>query len=239
MGLIATYIFTAMSYFLGTLYVNKGMIVLCVLLPASFLAVWLHGLAHNFVAKKQGLIKKIPKNPFKNMSVVGFILLAIFGFGFTRTDDLLPDKTPKSKKILYHASGILANFCTAVILSVIEGIILFFAFLANADGLGATVYFVFDIIIWINISVAVTGLIPIPGFDGYYILKDLFFGNCKAKVLLWFEKYSKWFFLAAVVLGLTLYWCDLPVNWVFDFVGNIQSKLIDLITNGAFSASGW
>ena len=134
-----------------------------------------HELAHGWVAYKLGDTTAKDEgrstfNPFAHLNPIGTIMIFLFGIGYARPVPVNPNrfKHPKSGMALVSLAGPIANLLMGFIFNFIY--IAIYSKAPGADGfLGAVEYFLY-FAAWINVSLAVFNLIPIPPLDGSKVL---------------------------------------------------------------------
>ena len=150
------------------------------MIPGMLIAFTFHEYAHAYVADKLG--DKTPRfqgrltlNPIAHIDPIGFIAVLIFSFGWAK-----PVQTNPSAYKNYHKddlkvslAGPIANFIVAIVVALIVVAYERFAF----GILPLDLYQVIDMMIYltliININIGLFNLIPIPGLDGFSLLRDL------------------------------------------------------------------
>lgn len=162
---------------------SNNIIETILLIPGILLAFTFHEYAHAFTADRLG--DKTPRfqgrlsfNPLVHIDPLGFIAILFFKFGWAK-----PVQVNRSAFKNYYRddlkvsiAGVVGNLIAALLASVALGILLMIeGRLTNAnvqvlDIINKIVY----LALYINCVLAVFNLIPIPGFDGFNILKDLF-----------------------------------------------------------------
>lgn len=163
MGLIQKFLFTTMCSF-----------------PAVLIAITVQGYAKAKMADKLG--DKLPRfqgrvtlNPSAHLDVMGFILLLVAGFGWTKPIETNPSSYRRGYKdsIKVSVAPILGNLVTAVIFALIYGIVLVFVLPMLPNAAANVLDLMLHYVVWINISLMVFHLLPLPGLCGWNILRDL------------------------------------------------------------------
>ncbi len=190
------------------MFTNPRQLLLSI--PAIFLAIIFHELAHALAADKLGdptprSYGRLTLNPLAHMDLIGLIAFLLIGFGWAKPVPINPNyfKNPKRDNILVSISGPAANLFIALITMSVEVILLkFFPGVYSAlPGLLP----VFHTIAYLNIAFAILNLLPIPPLDGYHILKELI-GSRFANAFLLYERYSLIvFFIALFVIFPTVF----------------------------------
>ena len=151
-----------------------------VMIPGMLIAFTFHEYAHAYVADKLG--DKTPRfqgrltlNPISHIDPIGFIAVLVFNFGWAK-----PVQTNPSAYKNYHKddlkvslAGPIANFLVAIIVALILGIYVRFAVGILPSALANVLYSMIFMTLVININIGLFNLIPIPGLDGFSLLRDL------------------------------------------------------------------
>jgi len=150
------------------------------MIPGMLIAFTFHEYAHAYVADKLG--DKTPRfqgrltlNPIAHIDPLGFIAVLIFSFGWAK-----PVQTNPSAYKNYHKddlkvslAGPMANFLVAIVIAVILGFYVRFAYGVLPSALSGVLFSMIRFAIVININIGLFNLIPIPGLDGFSLLRDL------------------------------------------------------------------
>lgn len=148
------------------------------MIPAILIAFTFHEYAHAITAYRLGdvtpkLQGRLTFNPFSHIDIWGFILILAAGFGWAK-----PVQTnPSAYKNLYKddlkvsIAGPLANLFVAVF-----SIILYTVYnkFSNDSNFMQIIGMIIAKTVWLNCMLLFLNLMPIPGFDGFHILRDLF-----------------------------------------------------------------
>ncbi|MFW6263050.1 MAG: site-2 protease family protein [Thermotogota bacterium] len=168
-------------------------------IPAVFLAIIFHELAHALTADKLGdptprSYGRITLNPLAHLDMFGLIAFLLIGFGWAKPVPVNPNyfKDPKKGNILVSISGPAANLLIAITTILIEVLLL---------KLTPGVYDALPgLIPYLNIAFAILNLLPIPPLDGYHIIRELISEKYKY-FLQMYERYSLIvFFIALFVI---------------------------------------
>lgn len=161
------------------------------------LAITIHEYAHALVAYRSGdptakLMDRMTLNPFAHLDPMGTIFLLLVGFGWGRPVPTNPNNYNKrSDGIKVALAGIVANLLLAVILALpiryanLKGI--------NVDS--SLWLSLLNILIDINILLAVFNLLPIPPLDGSHIVE--YFLDYETTLV--YERYGPFILLALII----------------------------------------
>lgn len=147
-------------------------------IPAILVAFTFHEYAHAIVADRLG--DKTPRfqgrltlNPLAHIDPIGFILILLVHFGWAKPVETNPNayKHYHEDDLKVSVAGPLANLAVAFVFSFIYMLLL--KFLPD-NSITYIIILVFQIIVNLNCMFFVLNLLPLPGFDGFHILRDLF-----------------------------------------------------------------
>lgn len=148
------------------------------MMPAILIAFTFHEYAHAIVADKLG--DKTPKfqgritlNPLAHIDLLGFIMIVFVGFGWAKPVETNPNayKNYYKDDLKVSIAGPLANVLVAFIFSFITVIIYKFV---PFNEIVIIIFTMVKYVVSINCMFFLFNLIPIPGLDGFHILRDLF-----------------------------------------------------------------
>lgn len=214
-------------------YLRNGEYLLAVISILSscfvvFCCLPVHELAHGYIAyklgddtaKKQG---RLTFNPFAHLNPIGTIMIFLFGIGYARPIPVNPNrfKNPKGGMALVAIAGPLSNLLMAFVFNFV-----YIALAANFNMtgfMGAVMYF-FYFAAWVNITLAVFNLFPIPPLDGSKVLAALLPNRIYNKYMM----YERYIMIALFVLLFTGV-LDKPISIVSGFFMRLISYLPALI----------
>ena len=149
------------------------------MIPAILLAFTFHEYAHAITADRLG--DKTPRfqgrltlNPIAHIDPMGFILILLMGFGWAKPVQTNPSafKNYYKDDLKVSAAGPVANLILGFVFAILT--VLF----ANIKPIGGSLYTIIIQILmitgYINCMLFFLNLVPIPGFDGFHIVRDLF-----------------------------------------------------------------
>lgn len=214
-------------------YLRNGEYLLAIISILSscfvvFCCLPIHELAHGFVAyklgdntaKNQG---RLTFNPFAHLNPIGTIMIFLFGIGYARPVPINPNrfKNPKGGMALVAFAGPLANFIMAFVFNfVYVGLLSKFEL---TGFMGAIMYF-FYFAAWVNITLAVFNLFPIPPLDGSKILAALLPNRIYNKYMM-YERYIMIALLVLLFIGVL----DRPISIISGFFMKVISYLPALL----------
>lgn len=176
-------------------------------IPVLLIAFPIHETAHGFAANKLGdptakMMGRLSLNPFKHLDPIGTICLILFRFGWAKPVpvDSRNFKNPKAGMAVTALAGPLSN----LILGFVS--IILMELLGAATYTNEIVYNICSIIYtflyysaWINISLCIFNLIPLPPLDGEKILSFFLPESVNA----FFERYTMYIQLLLMFLLFT------------------------------------
>lgn len=171
--------------------------------PGRLLALSAHEFAHAWMADKCGdptarMYGRLTLNPLKHLDPVGTLFMLLLGFGWAkpvpvnpynfrdfRKDDLKVSLAGVTMNMILFVLGFIATSIMAVLAIVKTGQADFFELIRysvnlNPDFistmLGTIPGYIYQMLVYfvyVNISLAVFNLLPVPPLDGYHVLNDL------------------------------------------------------------------
>jgi len=194
-------------------------------LPAISIALSFHEWAHAFAAYKLGdptarNVGRMSINPFRHIDPIGFVMLLLVRFGWAKPVPINPRNFSRLKRdtILVSVAGIGVNFILAFITLFIVFLLSYFHISYN--------YIVGNIIsnfYYINLSLMIFNILPIPPLDGYRVLESLLIRKFGPRPFQFLERYG---FIILIVLLLT------------GILTKILGWLVELISTGLFLLFG-
>lgn len=163
-------------------YLTESILEKILIIPAILIGFAFHEFAHAVVADKLG--DKTPKfqgrltlNPFAHVDILGFIMILLVGFGWAKPVEINPSafKNRNADDLKVSIAGPLANLIIAFLAAIL--VVLLYKFGGLSIGTSSTFNILTKIILYIvniNCMLFVFNLIPIPGLDGFHILRDIF-----------------------------------------------------------------
>lgn len=150
------------------------------MIPAMLIAFTFHEYAHALVADRLG--DKTPRfqgrltlNPIAHIDPFGFIAVLLFRFGWAKPVQTNPSayKNYYKDDLKVSLAGPIANILVAIVTSIICALYINFIYGILPVTLAKVLYSMIQLIIVINVNIGIFNLIPIPGLDGFSVLRDL------------------------------------------------------------------
>lgn len=214
------------------IFSKDGLISFLYTLPALLFCLSVHEFAHAYTAYKLGdrtqkAMGRLTLNPFSHIDIVGFICIALFGFGWGKPV-MIDDRNFKNKaagNALTAFAGPCSNIIMAILFTITLKILLITGVILPTINsvVGSIILNMLILTIQFNVVFAIFNLIPIPPFDGSRIL--YFFLPAKGREYMYkIEQYSFVIVLVILVTGIG----SKLVSPIVNFVLGLLSKFIML-----------
>ncbi|HEY8805447.1 MAG TPA: site-2 protease family protein, partial [Clostridium sp.] len=149
------------------------------MIPAILIAFTFHEYAHAITADRLG--DKTPRfqgrltlNPIAHIDLMGFILILVMGFGWAKPVQTNPSafKNYYKDDLKVSVAGPLANLILGFVFAIFT--VLLYKFSPTQGQLYNIIMLIVQFTGSINCMLFFLNLVPIPGFDGFHIVRDLF-----------------------------------------------------------------
>ena len=191
-------------------------------------AIPIHEAAHAYVADKMGdptgrYSGRLTLNPMAHFDLMGSVAMILFGIGWARPVPINPRnfRDPKKGMAIAAAAGPVSNILVAGASLALAKIISYVSYAAGVNIVFSTLYTIFASMCYINISLAIFNLIPIPPFDGSRIFNYFLPDKYYFKVM----EYERYIMIALFVMLFTGI-LDVP----FSLFSGIIFKVLDKLT---------
>ena len=192
------------------------------IIPAILVGLTVHEFAHAYVADKLG--DKTPKfqgrltlNPFSHIDIIGFIMILLIGFGWAKPVQINPSALKRGYKdeIKVSVAGVTANVIKAFLFALLTAFLLKLNLVNFGDitSLGGIIGLILNYIVRINCMLAIFNLMPIPGLDGFDILRDLW-PKTFYKISDVIYRYQMIILLIFVVTPISSFLVGIPTNFL-------------------------
>jgi len=158
---------------------NNYLLGKVLIIPAILLAFTFHEYAHAIVADKLGdetprLQGRITLNPFAHIDIIGFIMILLVNFGWAKPVQTNPSvyKNYYKDDLKVSIAGPLANLFIAIVAVIL--LVLFEKVVLSNENLYQIIYTIIYFTAYLNSLWFFLNLLPVPGFDGFHILNDIF-----------------------------------------------------------------
>lgn len=202
------------------------------IIPGMLLAFTFHEYAHAYVADKLG--DKTPRfqgrltlNPISHIDPIGFVAVLLFSFGWAKPVQTNPSayKNYYKDDLKVSLAGPIANFLIAIVMAVILGIFVRFAYGILPEALAGVLFTMIRLAVVINVNIGLFNLIPIPGLDGFSLFRDL-----KPNT---FHKYEDKFYQYQMLIMLGLIFIggkiiQIPAGFILKGLMSLASQIVNL-----------
>lgn len=221
---------------------KPNLVLFLIRIPVVIIAFSVHEMSHAYAAHKLGddtakNLGRLTLNPVKHLDPIGCITLLLFGIGWAKPVPVMSRnfKNPKKGMLLTSLAGPLSN----VILS-LAGLVLcitfssLFGYTLTGKALVESItaqkiahpalYLIclfFYLFHWVNLSLAIFNMIPIPPLDGsrialIFLPEKAYFGIMK------YERY--------ILIVFLIFMYAIGFEWLGDAMTWISEKLFSLIS---------
>jgi len=211
---------------------NEKILEKILIIPAILIGLTFHEFAHAVVADRLG--DKTPKfqgrltlNPFAHVDIIGFIMILLVGFGWAKPVEINPGAFRNRSKddLKVSIAGPLANLIIAFLAAILTVVIYRFGLLSmEFTSISNIIMKIILYVININCMLAVFNLIPLPGLDGFHILKDLF-PSIFYRISDTVYRYQLIILVLFVATPLATYLVGIPSNMLYHMFINIAKGI--------------
>ena len=211
---------------------SNGLLGIIFTIPAVLIAFTAQGYGKAKMADMLG--DKTPRfqgrvslNPIDHIDLMGFVMIVLVGFGWTKPIDTNPNAYKRGYKDVMKVTlaGPIANLFVGFIGAFI------FMFFANIfwgiipESPYMVAYSMLKAIVQVNISLFIFNLLPLPGLAGFDIMKSLW-PKTFYKMADTIYQYQM-FILIAVVIG-GKYILGIPVSIIYNLFMNIARMIVNI-----------
>lgn len=230
-----------LSYMNGNGEPLEFILMICVTVFVTLCCLPVHEAAHAWMAEKLGdstgrLSGRITLSPFAHLSLMGTIMLFIFGFGYAKPVPVNIRNFKKRKLYmgLTALAGPVSNLLLAVVFIVIGYVCALFSVAGATESVSvseiASMFFIN--VGYYNICLAVFNLIPFPPLDGSRIL-TMFLPDKIYYRIMQYERYLFYVLFAILYLFSRMDISPLSAvsEFIFDGIGTCIEFVVNLIAN--------
>jgi len=162
---------------------NTSLLNIVLAIPALLIGFTFHEYAHALMADRLGdrtprFQGRLTLNPISHIDPIGFLLIILVGFGWAKPVQTNPSSYKRYYKddLKVSIAGPIANIIIAVISTILLIILLQILTVTHAsfNSVIDIIYKMLQLVIYWNCLLFFLNLLPIPGFDGFHVLRDLF-----------------------------------------------------------------
>lgn len=210
------------------IFLNFNLYTIVLTIPAILIAFTFHEYAHALVADMLG--DKTPKfqgrltlNPFAHIDPVGFIMILLFRFGWAKPVEINPNAFKNGNKddLKVSIAGPITNLIIAILFGILAGFYAkYYIYFHIPNSVAQVLWDFIRLVVQINCMLFIFNLLPLPGLDGFHVLKDLFpkvFYNISDFVY----KYQMIILLIFIISPISTYIVLLPANSLSTLLMNI------------------
>lgn len=205
--------------------------LLLLTLPGVLIGLTVHEWAHAFVADKLGdptarNAGRLTLNPFAHLDPLGFLSLLLLGFGWAKPVPVVMRNFKHFRRddILVSLAGVVMNFLTALLFTILCYVLAVFAPEIATDGYWQVMLG----IIGTNLSLMVFNLIPIYPLDGSHVLESLCMRRWP-KFCIFLRNYGRYIMLACLVFNLFAYFFGPIVSWFENWMFALARSIAQLL----------
>ena len=203
---------------------SRCFVVFCCLPIHELAHGWVANLLGDNTAKNQG---RLTFNPLAHLNPIGTIMVFLFGIGYANPVPINPNnfKKPKQGMALTALAGPVSNVLLGFISVFFCYAIQKFTGYQAGDSIFSAVAAFFYFAAYVNVTLAVFNLLPIPPLDGSKVLAAVLPDKAYYKYM----QYERYVMLAVLILLFTGV-LDRPIS----FLSNAMMTLISIIPNLIF-----
>lgn len=213
----------------GSMTFTDVLIMLAAYAALVFVMLPLHELAHAWAATMLGdntprWHGRLTFSPMRHIDPLGAILLVLCGFGYAKPVPVNPRnfRNPKRDMALTALAGPLSNILMAFVSLALFRILLFFP----QFGLGTQARAIASLVLvetftFINLSLAVFNLLPLPPLDGFRILSAVL----PSRWVFMIDRYHEYLRFAVLLLIVTDV-LDGPIYTAMKFLLSLMVKIL-------------
>lgn len=208
------------------------LISILIQLPAVFIAITFHEVAHGWMANICGdptarMMGRLTLNPAKHFDLIGTLSMLLLGFGWAKPVPFNPNnfKNLKAGTILVALAGPFANLILAFLsFFLYAGLTLWSAFAGIENEILNILCEMIFAIYSLDLGLMVFNLFPIPPLDGSKVLFALL-PQKAYRFVLTYEKYGMIIMLVLIVTGIL----TVPMNYIISWFNQLFVQMLNLV----------
>lgn len=221
---------------------DKRLVFIMILayIPALLIAIVMHEFAHGIVAYWNGddtakLAGRLNVNPVKHFDPIGFLMLAVIGFGWAKPVPIDPRRFRNYKKgmITVSLAGVVCNFLIAFVATGLFALYLFATKSAVMNmQAGTAAYYAFSFfeyllvyIVLINLTLMAFNLIPVYPLDGFRLVETL--AKSDNRYVAFNYRYGSFLLLGLIVLFNVLGY----ISPYLDLLGLYMNAIVNMMNS--------
>lgn len=198
-------------------------------------AISFHEWAHAFAAYRLGdptarNAGRMTLNPFKHIDLFGTLMLLVFGFGWAKPVPVNPRnyKNLIRDDIIVSLAGVLVNMLLAFVFMPLSLYLVQISLEQQSIVLSVLAAMV-DYFVFINITLAIFNLIPVPPLDGSHVLEDLLIRKVGPKPFVWMRNNSRYLLIGVLIILRITGVLSLVTNSVYEGIASLYMPLLETI----------
>ncbi|WP_024834320.1 site-2 protease family protein [Ruminiclostridium josui] len=203
------------------LFSREYIIYKLMIIPGILLGFVLHEFAHALTADKLGdptprAQGRITLDPRAHIDIIGFIMILLVGFGWAKPVMTNPRhyKKPRRDDILVSLAGPFMNLLVAIGFLIILKLVTVTGLLSNNLAVYQNMSYLLSYSAQINVVLFVLNLLPIPFFDGYHVISNIF-NTWRYRFFTLLEQYSMIIFILLVFSKVFDKIVGIPASYIF------------------------
>ena len=198
-------------------------------------AISFHEWAHAFAAYRLGdptarNAGRMTLNPFKHIDLFGTLMLLVFGFGWAKPVPVNPRnyKNLIRDDTIVSLAGVLVNMLLAFVFMPLSLYLVQISLEQQSIVLSVLAAMV-DYFVFINITLAIFNLIPVPPLDGSHVLEDLLIRKVGPKPFIWMRNNSRYLLIGVLIILRVTGVLSLVTNSVYEGIASLYMPLLETI----------